>query len=168
MTKRPLRAVLSLDRQAFAGDRRSLRKSKLQYTVVEAGFRALFSHFGRQLEGAGVAGSESLRVQYAIAIFLFFFTLALGRDRYARAFDRNLDVFLLDTRQVDQDFELVVLVDHIHARTHGCRQFAAAQRWNAAAGKKVGKELVEQRSERIAAGQSVCHFLTSKSQSRLR
>src|SRR5436309_15945274 len=74
MTKRPLRAALSLDREAFARDRRSLGKSELQHTVVEVGFGALLRYFGGQFERAGVARSEPFRVQNTIAILLFFFT----------------------------------------------------------------------------------------------
>ena len=115
-----LPGAISVNRQTFGRRGSPLGQRQREHTIFICRFGAGVAHRRRQFEGACVAGIAALGVQHPVAFPDFLFLLGLSGNRNPIAFNRVVDIFLPDARQVNLFFELLALVNDRGAEQEMC------------------------------------------------
>src|SRR5882762_2596657 len=131
-----------------------LRQRQLEHAVVVLGLGLRLVHFLRQREAARDLAERALGVEHALVLRDFLLPLDVSGQRYLRAVDGDLDVFLADARDLGGDNVGAVFLGHVHL--HAGQLDAPFD--GEGTHQKALEQIVDQLVERIESG-NVCHLL---------
>src|SRR6266513_2833317 len=130
-----------------------LRQRQLDHAVVVLGRGLRLVHFLRQREAARDLAERALGVEHAL-VRDFLLPLDISGQRDFRAVDGDLDVFLLDARDLGGDNVGAVFLGHVHLHAGQLR----APFQGDGTHQKALEQVIDQLVERIESGK-VCHLL---------
>src|SRR3989449_4269326 len=132
-----------------------LRQRQLEHAVVVLGLGLRLVQFLRQREAARDLAERTLGVEHALVLRDFLLPLDISGQRYLRAVDGDLDVFLPDARDLGGDYVGAVFLGHVdlHAGQLGAPFHREGTH------QKALEQVIDQLVERIESG-NVCHLLS--------
>src|SRR5437016_4891669 len=132
-----------------------LRQRQLEHAVVVPGLGLRLVQFLRQREAARNLAERALGVEHALVLRDFLLPLDISGQRYLRAVDGDLDVFLRDARDLGGDNVGAVFLRHVdfHAGQLGAPFHREGTH------QKALEQVIDQLVERIESG-NASHLLS--------
>src|SRR5207302_9411884 len=132
-----------------------LRQRQLKHAIVVLALGLRLVHFLRQREAARDLAEHALGVEHALVLRDFLLPPDISGQRDFRAVDADLDVLLLDARDLGGDDVGAVFLGHVHL--HAGQLGAPFQ--GEGTHQKALEQVIDQLVERLESG-NACHWLS--------